>query len=60
MVLSMKSYNKKPYFLQILLSISFLLIVNAVSFEQIHSWRVWEEEAHMDRHDSLTGELVNN
>lgn len=56
----MKSYNKKPYFLQILLSISFLLIVNAVSFEQIHSWRVWEEEAHMDRHDSLTGELVDN
>lgn len=27
----------------------------SLQFHQIHSWRVWEDEAHMDRHDSLTG-----
>lgn len=26
-------------------------------FNQIHSWRVWENEAHMDRHNSLAGKL---
>ena len=24
---------------------------------QIHSWRKWEDQAHMDRHDVLTGKL---
>lgn len=26
---------------------------------QIHTWRKWEDEAHMDQHDSLSGKVFN-
>ncbi|KAK9212321.1 hypothetical protein WN943_001703 [Citrus x changshan-huyou] len=37
--------------------ISYSCLTMLLAIVKIHSWRVWEEEAHMDRHDSLTGEL---
>ena len=34
-----------------------LIIVDWPAFLiQIHSWRIWEDVARMDRHDCLTGE----
>ncbi|KAK9209271.1 hypothetical protein WN944_001635 [Citrus x changshan-huyou] len=38
--------------------ISYSCLTMLLAIVKIHSWRVWEEEAHMDRHDSLTGELI--
>lgn len=29
-----------------------------VTIDQIHSWRKWEDEAHMDRHDILLGTVI--
>ncbi|KAL9444132.1 hypothetical protein AB3S75_017334 [Citrus x aurantiifolia] len=34
--------------------ISYSCLTMLLAIVKIHSWRVWEEEAHMDRHDSLT------
>ncbi|KAH7512500.1 hypothetical protein FEM48_Zijuj12G0097300 [Ziziphus jujuba var. spinosa] len=35
--------------------ISYSCLTMLLAIVKIHSWRVWEDEAHMDRHDSLTG-----
>ncbi|KAK7272521.1 hypothetical protein RJT34_29171 [Clitoria ternatea] len=34
--------------------ISYSCLTMLLAIVKIHSWRVWEDEAHMDRHDSLT------
>ncbi|KAG8386303.1 hypothetical protein BUALT_Bualt03G0135000 [Buddleja alternifolia] len=34
--------------------VSYSCLTMLLAIVKIHSWRVWEEEAHMDRHDSLT------
>ncbi|TXG67029.1 hypothetical protein EZV62_008304 [Acer yangbiense] len=39
--------------------VSYSCLTMLLAVVKIHSWRAWEEQAHMDRSDSLTGELVN-
>ncbi|XP_061361790.1 MLO-like protein 11 [Gastrolobium bilobum] len=34
--------------------ISYSCLTMLLAIVKIHSWRVWEDEAHMDRHDSLS------
>ncbi|KAJ4726284.1 MLO-like protein [Melia azedarach] len=34
--------------------VSYSCLTMLLAIVKIHSWRVWEDEAHMDRHDSLT------
>ncbi|KAM1041592.1 hypothetical protein ACFX2I_030727 [Malus domestica] len=41
-------------FVMAITHISYSCLTMLLAIVKIHSWRVWEEEAHMDRHDSLT------
>ncbi|EXB76298.1 MLO-like protein 11 [Morus notabilis] len=34
--------------------VSYSCLTMLLAIVKVHSWRVWEDEAHMDRHDSLT------
>ncbi|CAI9754988.1 unnamed protein product [Fraxinus pennsylvanica] len=41
-------------FVMAITHISYSCLTMLLAIVKIHSWRVWEDEAHMDRHDSLT------
>ncbi|TQD74528.1 hypothetical protein C1H46_039931 [Malus baccata] len=41
-------------FVMAITHISYSCLTMLLAIVKIHSWRVWEEEAHKDRHDSLT------
>lgn len=38
--------------------VNFFLAILTVILCQVHTWRRWEDEAHIDRHDYLTGRLL--
>ncbi|GAV86094.1 Mlo domain-containing protein [Cephalotus follicularis] len=40
-------------FVMAITHISYSCLTMLLAIVKIHSWRVWEDEAHMDRHDSL-------
>ncbi|GLT62146.1 hypothetical protein SLA2020_348040 [Shorea laevis] len=41
-------------FVMAITHISYSCLTMLLAIVKIHSWRVWEDEAHMDRHNSLT------
>ncbi|XP_059662624.1 MLO-like protein 11 [Cornus florida] len=41
-------------FVMAITHVSYSCLTMLLAIVKIHSWRVWEDEAHMDRHDSLT------
>ncbi|XP_059444613.1 MLO-like protein 11 [Corylus avellana] len=41
-------------FVMAITHISYSCLTMLLAIVKIHSWRVWEDEAHLDRHDSLT------
>ncbi|KAK6934280.1 Mlo-related protein [Dillenia turbinata] len=41
-------------FVMAITHISYSCLTMLLAIVKIHSWRAWEDEAHMDRHDSLT------
>ncbi|WCJ32164.1 Seven transmembrane MLO family protein [Euphorbia peplus] len=41
-------------FVMAITHVSYSCLTMLLAIVKIHSWRVWEEEAHMDRNDSLT------
>ncbi|KAB1217241.1 MLO-like protein 11 [Morella rubra] len=41
-------------FVMAITHISYSCLTMLLAVVKIHSWRVWEDEAHMDRHESLT------
>ncbi|KAH7544161.1 hypothetical protein JRO89_XS15G0119700 [Xanthoceras sorbifolium] len=42
-------------FVMAITHVSYSCLTMLLAVVKIHSWRVWEDEAHVDRHDSLTG-----
>ncbi|XP_010520910.1 PREDICTED: MLO-like protein 11 [Tarenaya hassleriana] len=41
-------------FIMAITHIAYSCLTMLLAIVKIHSWRVWEDEAHMDRHDALT------
>ncbi|KAL5802825.1 hypothetical protein ACOSQ3_031274 [Xanthoceras sorbifolium] len=46
-------------FVMAITHVSYSCLTMLLAVVKIHSWRVWEDEAHVDRHDSLT-EITRN
>ncbi|XP_056699468.1 MLO-like protein 11 isoform X2 [Spinacia oleracea] len=45
-------------FIMAVTHVSYSCLTMLLAIVKIHSWRKWEDQAHLDRHDALTGESI--
>ncbi|KAF8411163.1 hypothetical protein HHK36_003706 [Tetracentron sinense] len=46
-------------FVMAITHVSYSCLTMLLAIVKIHTWRKWEDEAHIDRHDSLVGKLIS-